>query len=165
MSSCLKLWLWNGFGSWGMDCWAGGVRGWRQLAEWASGWRGASKYPVLAGFSLSSHGATFGCGSSYDDAASCLHLAWVLNISGPVSFLMFVFKHRAASWEGRAILQYNQLLYVNIISKEVKGCDDKAKPLSQSAASSAPAVCPPACLAPSCWGMGHHMGWLGKTLF
>lgn len=94
--------------------------------------------------------------------AACALLE-VLNISGHVSFSMFVFKHRAASWEGRVILQFNQLLYVNIILKEVKGCVGKAELLSHSAAASAPAVCPPACVAPSCWRTGHYVGWLGET--
>lgn len=85
--------------------------------------------------------------------AACTSLE-VLNISGHVSFSMFMFKHRAASREGRVFYKCSQLLYVNIISKEVKGCVGKAEPLSRSAAASAPAVCPP-----SCWGLGHHVGW------
>lgn len=48
---------------------------------------------------------------------------------------MFVVQHRAASREGRV---YKQLLYVNIILKEVKGCAGKAKAVSWSAAVSVP---------------------------
>lgn len=94
--------------------------------------------------------------------AACASLE-VLNISGLISFLTFMFKSRAARWEGRVILQYNQLLYVNVILKKARGCVGKAEPLCWSAAASAPAICPSACLALSSWGVGHHLGWLGET--
>lgn len=45
-------------------------------------------------------------------------------------FSMFVFQHRAASWEGGVILQYNQSLCVNITSQEVKDGVAEAEPSS-----------------------------------
>lgn len=55
----------------------------------------------------------------------------VWNIAGHMSFLMFVFKYRAASLDRGVVLQYNQLLYVNIILKEIRGCVGKAEACSQ----------------------------------
>lgn len=59
---------------------------------------------MLAGFLLSSSGAAWGHGSSSDDAKGCLCLLWGFE-HFILLFSMLVFQHRAASWEGRVILQ------------------------------------------------------------
>lgn len=59
-------------------------------------------------------------------------------------FSMFMFRHRAASWEGRVILKFNQSLCVNVTSKEAKGCVAEAVPSCWLVSAAAPLGCLPA---------------------
>lgn len=172
-SFCLegaKLWclhVWNcgsgtdlGPGDGQLGRWSPWLRG---AHTGALGRGGASRCRVLAGFFLSSSGATCGHGSSSDDAKGCLCLAWCFE-HFRVLFSIFVFQHRAASWKGRVISQYNQSLCVNITSKEVKGWVAEAEPSSWLVSAAAPLGCLLA--VHSLFLLGHEPPpWLGKSFF